>query len=38
MGYINKGDRTANGYSVGWRTWYRAKKLFFSPVVSNNTE
>jgi hypothetical protein len=27
--YTDKGDRMANSYSVGWRTWYWTKNLLF---------
>ena len=29
MGYVDKGDRMANSYSINCRTWKRTKKLFF---------
>jgi hypothetical protein len=28
MGYIDKGDRMANSFSLGWGTW-KWKKIFF---------
>ena len=31
MGYIDKGDRMANSYSINRRTWKCTKKLFFHP-------
>jgi len=29
MGYVDKGDRMANSYSIGRSTFKRTKKLFF---------
>jgi hypothetical protein len=29
MGYVDKGDRMTNSYSISRRTWKWAKKLFF---------
>ena len=29
MGYVDKGDRLANSYSISWRTFKWMKKLFF---------
>ena len=29
MGYVDKGDRMANSYSINRRTWKWTKKLFF---------
>jgi hypothetical protein len=29
MGYVDKGDRMANSYSINRRTWKLTKKLFF---------
>jgi len=30
MGYVDKGDRMANSYSINSRTWKWTKKLFFN--------
>jgi hypothetical protein len=27
MGYIDKGDRMANNYSINWRTWKQTKNV-----------
>jgi hypothetical protein len=38
MGYVDKGDRMANSYSIQWWTRKWAKRIFFPPVRHDNCD